>query len=78
MEDAFGVEQGISAVSSARCSTAAGVLSRPLACATFSIPEYEGENTIVDGMILMERPKETDDKVRARVSRSYDRCRAKQ
>ena len=29
-------------------------------------PGYEGENTIVDGMILMERPKELTEKVRAR------------
>lgn len=29
-------------------------------------PEYEGENIIIDGMILMERPKELVDRVRQR------------
>ena len=29
-------------------------------------PEYEGENIIIDGMILMERPKELTEKARAR------------
>jgi hypothetical protein len=29
-------------------------------------PEYDGENIIVDGMILMERPKELTEKVRQR------------
>jgi hypothetical protein len=29
-------------------------------------PEYEAENIIIDGMILMERPKELTDKVRQR------------
>ena len=30
-------------------------------------PEYEGENTIIDGMILMERPKEINDRVNRRL-----------
>jgi hypothetical protein len=29
-------------------------------------PEYEGENIIIDGMILMERPRELTDRVRKR------------
>ena len=29
-------------------------------------PEYEAENTIIDGMILMERPKEINDRVNKR------------
>jgi hypothetical protein len=33
-------------------------------------PEYEGEKIIIDGMILMERPKEITDRVRAREYRN--------
>ena len=33
-------------------------------------PEYEGENIIIDGMILMERPKELVDRVRTREYRN--------